>query len=87
MSQPDDLEKRREQKRSGGDSNGGGDDRLRELEIQMARIEERVNNIKENMATKADISKAETSIVRMLLGIISTAVIAIVIALIRTFTS
>lgn len=87
MSQPDDLEKRREQKRWGGDSNGGGDDRLRALEIQMARIEERVDNIKENMATKADISEAVTSIVRVLLGIISTAVIAIAIALIRTFTS
>ncbi len=52
-----DLGKRRAQKRKSGGGNGGDyDDRLRKVEIDLARLFERVESMSENMARKKDIS-------------------------------
>ena len=84
---PIDLGKERDRRRKGRDSANGGNGRLTDLEIRLARVEERVDAIKENMATKADLAKMETSIVRLLLGILAAAAISVVVALVRTFTA
>ncbi len=64
-----------------GGTNGGGsggiEARLRGLEIQMARIEVRVDNIEANMATKTDISNLK---VWILGGVLSGIVLAVTIA-------
>ena len=59
---------------------------------RLARLEESVANIKENMATRADIQEIKTLIaekeavqVRWLLGIMSAACVTLVVAMIRTF--
>ena len=58
----------------------------------LARLEESVANIKENMATHADIQEIKTLIaekeavqVRWLLGIMSAACVTLAVAVIRTF--
>ena len=50
----------------GGD--GGIDDRLRALEIQMARIEVQVANLANNVATQNDLSKLKNWILTGLVG-------------------
>ena len=64
------------------------EDRLRQVEIQVARIETKL----ESTSTKEDIqsvetsiSKAEARILRLLIGVLVTAGIAITVAVIRTF--
>ena len=76
---------------SGGDG-GNVDNRLRALEVHVARIDERVAAIQAGMATKADIEAVKTLIAdrdakqqRWLLGILAGAAIAVTIALLRTF--
>ena len=61
---------------SGGQGGGGGDIRER-----LARIE---NELK-HLAKREDIKDMEAKIMRWLLGLVSTALIAVAIALIRTF--
>ena len=58
---------------SGGGPGDGLDARLRELEIQAARIEERVSSIQEHMAKKDDITNLK---VWILVGVLSAIVIA-----------
>ncbi|MDE0238920.1 MAG: hypothetical protein OXQ84_01800 [bacterium] len=62
-------------------ANGGGDDfdtRLRALEIQMGRMDERVAGMQENMATKNDITNLKVWILGgVLSGIILAALIAV----------
>ncbi len=58
---------------SGGNNGSDLDARLRENEIKLTRIEERVDGIKENMATKNDITNLKGWILG---GVISTALVA-----------
>lgn len=64
-----------------GMGGGGGDDgvekRLRELENKVVRLEEKVDNINNNMATKTDIEKIK---VWVLSGILSAVVLSATIA-------
>ena len=72
-------------------SNGGGhDDRLRYVEIEIAKIQTKL----ESTSTKEDIrgvettiAKTETRIIRWLIGVIVSAALALVLALIKTFTA
>lgn len=51
-----------------GGSGGDIDDRLRALEIQMARIEVQVANLANNVATQNDLSKLKNWILTGLVG-------------------
>ena len=73
-----------------GNVGGGHDDRLQRVEIEIAKIQTKL----ESTATKEDIkgvetiiAKTETRITRWLIGVIGSAAFAIAIALIRTFTA
>ena len=56
------------------DGNGGGtDNRLRDVEIRLARAEEKIDSIKENMATKTDISNLKVWILGGILSAIGVA--------------
>ena len=60
-----------------GGGGNGDDSRLRALEVNMARVQERLENIKQNMAVRKDISDLK---VWILLGVLSATVIAASIA-------
>ena len=62
---------------SGGNNGGGIDARLRELEIQVARIDERGAAMQENMAKKNDVTGLK---VWILGGVLSAIIIAAIIA-------
>ena len=71
----------------GGDGQEG---RLRQLELQMARLEARLESIptKQDLeSVKTLIAEKEANNTRWMLGIIATALLSVVIALIRTFMS
>ena len=88
---------RGEQPRGAPTTNGGGggfDQRLRDLEVRMARVETKVDGIKELMATGEDIQGLRTLIAekeaaqtKWLLGILTAAVVAISVAMIRLFAA
>lgn len=56
-----------------GGSGNGGDSRLRALEVSMVRAQEQLDNIKENMAVKKDISDLKVWILAGVLGAIVVA--------------
>lgn len=76
-------EAQRRAQSSGDNGDGGGTRRrLRQLETDMATLIERVRNIEENMATKADLLKLQNSLLKaMLLGL--PAVLLVVIGALR----
>jgi len=53
---------------TGGGNGNGFDSRLRDLEIQMARIEERVAAMQENMARKNDVTAVKVWVLAGVLG-------------------
>ena len=61
-----------------GSDGGGGGNRLHQLEVDVARIDERVKSIRENMAVKNDITSLK---VWILGGVLSAILVAAGIAL------
>lgn len=62
---------------NGGGNGNGFDARLRALEIQMGRIDERITAMQENMAKKNDVTNLK---VWMLGGVLSGIILGVVIA-------
>ena len=71
---------------SGGDDGGNINERLRELEIQVAKIDTKIDTLatREYVSDiKTLIERKEATMLRWLLGILATSAIALAIALIR----
>ena len=69
--------------RRSGNGNGGIENRLRLLEIQVARVETRLDT----MATKEDLQKMENTLIKWMVGMMATSTVALIVAVVRTFFS
>jgi len=88
MSDPENVVPFKQPSQTSGSNDGSGSG----FGERLARLEEKVEGVKENMATKADIQEVktliatkETQATRWQIGVMGGALIAVVAALIRTF--
>ena len=78
----EDLDRRRQLRgRAAGRKNGSSGNGF---DVRLARLEERVDAMRETMATKADLRKVESNLIRWMIGMYVAFGVALVVAVVRT---
>ena len=78
----EDLDRRRQLRgQTAGRKNGSSDNGF---DVRLARLEERVDAMRETMATKADLQKMENNLIKWMIGMYVASGITLVVAVVRT---